>query len=265
MFRVYPAFFVAVLSCYALHVITGLHYFQPYRLSQMLDNLSLQVPLRIYWTVGVEVQFYLLFPLLACMLLVLPWQAHTKTFLLAIAWGVSLFIVPALDLGSIWSFIGFFLGGILAGQLYTSGGLHKYISSQAWNNIVMLCLAGLVLLVPAVSRAVFGWDYGQWEHYHLIAPLMLLTVLSIAYSRGFLHSCLSSKPSRFIGAISYSLYLVHYTVFILIQDYTSMPVPLSFLVNFAIAMLLAWGLYRWVEYPLNQMGKRLSARIGHGE
>ena len=77
--------------------------------------------------------------------------------------------------------------------------------------------------------------------------------------RSWLRRLLSSRPMRFIGEISYTIYLIHLTVFLLI--YRSFRSPwLMLLAGFALSAL--WATVSWfvLERPLIRFAARLPGR-----
>jgi hypothetical protein len=108
-----------------------------------------------------------------------------------------------------------------------------------------LALAGLVLGVTLSDPAHFPF------------PWALLPVLSSAGMLVLLASrddvpvarALASRPSLWVGLRSYSLYLWHWPVFVLMRWTWGFESPLSQAVAAALALILAAASYRWVESP----------------
>ena len=84
----------------------------------------------------------------------------------------------------------------------------------------------------------------------------MLTGLESRSARRFLNTAIP----RFLGRISYSLYLVHGTVlfgltFLFLNRAFTVGV---FVVYLAITLVLSFGLCVWVEEPFVRLGRRLS-------
>ena len=74
-----------------------------------------------------------------------------------------------------------------------------------------------------------------------------------------------TRLSTFVGVASYSLYLFHPLVLLLLARGVplvgvGLPLWLTFPVGSALSVVLAAALYRWVEHPAIALGKRWVAR-----
>ena len=213
-------------------------------------------PFQHYWSLGVEEQFYLLWPLA----LVLAWRfvrGSRRALAIVVAVLVVLSFVAGLALtyrSQPWAFFSlptraWELG---AGALVAIGGpqlAHVIRPTVAavggWLGLAALAAGALLFdettafpgtaaLVPVLGTAAlifFGQVGSRW------APTALLSV----------------RPAQFIGAISYSLYLVHWPLLVL-PTYLSgraveLPLWQSVLLGLA-GVPLAWLLYRFVENPV---------------
>ncbi len=91
---------------------------------------------------------------------------------------------------------------------------------------------GAVLLVLLVGVALFL----QWRSRILVAGAVALLLLATAHL-----DWKNSAPTRFLGDISYALFLVHYPVFLLVASAVHSLWPQSVALN-ALGMLLSWAL-----------------------
>ena len=60
---------------------------------------------------------------------------------------------------------------------------------------------------------------------------------------------LASAPMRRIGLLSYSLYLWHWPVFVLMRWTVGLQTPVQMTAAMALVLLLSWVSWRWVEQP----------------
>ncbi|MCU0265340.1 MAG: acyltransferase [Actinomycetia bacterium] len=82
-------------------------------------------------------------------------------------------------------------------------------------------------------------------------PVVLGTVLVIAgHPAGVVARALSVRPARWVGRVSYSLYLWHWPVLVLAAAHVGGQLsPKRALACVAAAFVLAWASYRFVEQP----------------
>ncbi|KRG67406.1 acetylase [Stenotrophomonas terrae] len=215
------------------------------------------------WSLGVEEQFYLLFPLLF-----LGWVKGGKgrglsmlLFALATAGSLGFAISRALQGGyEIQSFYQtttrfWQLGaGVLLFQLLSTRARASAVDGQPgiWHSLLQVVCAvvlgyGLWTARPGHSP----WIDGLWP---VLGTLGLLALLHRS-ATGWIGGCLSLRPVLVIGRMSYSLYLWHWPVFVLFR----WTLGLESLVSGALALLctavLAWVSWRWVEQPA-RFGRR---------
>jgi len=138
----------------------------------------------------------------------------------------------------------FVLGSVIANYL----GVLRRLGRIAW----VLLVAGLLTI------------QGHWSHLHAAQEVMVAIgsalIIMAALPQGPIHAALSHRWLRWVGRISYSLYLVHVplllTAVILLHGLVPMAAIL-FAVPFA-SLLVAWGFHEWVTEPCARLGKRLA-------
>ena len=70
---------------------------------------------------------------------------------------------------------------------------------------------------------------------------------------------LNWQPVRFLGTLSYSLYLVHHSILIAVEEDLRLRGIAEDTVALTAAVLVAWVIYRTVEKPCAKLRRRLSA------
>ncbi|KVP40825.1 acyltransferase family protein [Burkholderia ubonensis] len=218
-----------------------------------------------YWSLAVEEQFYLLFPLL--ILLPRKWLVCLAT-LVVVGWQVALMAMhwqsPYLYLMRVDSI---FLGVALA---YFAGTAHYQKWRPTWAaNRFAAPLILLVLLMAPVHTS----DYRPYTMMVSIAGSVLVWLAS--YDRGYLlGEGLVRRVLTWIGARSFALYLAHNPVFWFTRELWTRIQPgttfdhtyaIPFLATAIPLMLVLADLnYRLIESPLRRIGARLASRVEPG-
>lgn len=217
-------------------------------------------PLQHYWSLAVEEQFYVVWPVLLLLFVALAGRLRGKssavrTTLVAVA-------------------LGLVIAGSLAWSIVQTGSqpTAAYFSTftRAWELAVGCLLAvgsSLVARVPATIRAGLAWAglAGVAAAGTLFSPTTafpgsaaLLPVLSaaaivaggIGRSRAGAGVLLSLAPLRAIGDWSYSFYLLHWPLLVLAAGYAGHELGLKWnLALLGAALALSYGTYRLVESP----------------
>ncbi|OJF68809.1 hypothetical protein BK026_08405 [Alteromonas sp. V450] len=208
-------------------------------------------PLLHTWSLSVEEQFYVVFPIFLMLL--------TKMNLRIAAIIASLILLGVASfLLSEWllykdSALSFFASPtrfwqFIAGGLLAITGVKCYSTWKA-NLIVSLSLACMAICFVSYNK------YTLFPGINAL-PITLATV-GIIYAHvkaGFLHAVLANRVCQFIGNISYSLYLWHWPVIVFFKlqfldhyTYTDMTVV------FTVSLVLAIATYYFIEVPFRKV------------
>ncbi|MEH6585723.1 MAG: acyltransferase [Halioglobus sp.] len=216
-----------------------------------------------FWTIPVEVQFYIVF--------IIFWSLYARgTGAFSLALFAIMTIIPsaivALKLGfvpavfSTYS-LSFFVG-ILTALNYTRISQSRWCVKTA-AVLALPCLIALLLNLPAV-RLEAGWVLAEnffvrtWAdplNWLIVYGVFFCAMLNVRQFKFF-----KSRPVVFLGEISFGFYLLHYPILKLIHT-LGFPQSLQFLLCLVLTTVLAWLSYTYFEKPVNLWIRKASARF----
>ena len=205
-------------------------------------------PLLHTWTLAVEEQYYVFFPLI----LMLFWKLGRASIVALLAIGASASLIAAQVGASQASSGSFYLLHARAWELLVGSFVAFYFSWRpraaeahgAVNQIA--CAVGLALIV----YAVFAFDSSTpFPGLNALVPTMgAALIIVFCTSRTWVGQLLSSRAFVFIGLISYSAYLWHQPVFAFARNASLVaPAPAVMLGLTGLSLVLAWLSWRFVE------------------
>ena len=223
-------------------------------------------PLLHFWSLAVEEQFYLLYPLVVFGVLVaMGWSRRRFVAVLAVAAAASVALMVGLAPRLGWSvdrlyygtdtrmaelLAGALLAGCIAHRL-SAGGLRTSRASGA------LVAAGGVLGLGVI---IVMWNQAThespWLYHGGLVAYSLATVAVVAacaVASGPVRLVLAVAPLQWLGRISYGLYLYHWPVFLVLNPArTHIDGWWLFALRMLIAVPMAMASYRWLEMPFRR-------------
>lgn len=248
-FRVYPLFALAVV--WSVYVARWSYNIPP---EAALDHFLLRDGEGVLWTIPVEIKYYLIFPLIAICLYGLPSLAHKIGVLVALITFFALVRMPTDNLAP-WRFLPYFLGGYLAALILPKAAeLRDRVRGLGLGADVAcaLVLGAIVFTMPSVWNSLMGERMRAWLHPEIYVPLFASVVLLTCLSPRLAPALLANPVARFVGTISFSLYLSHLIVLRYVRaqglgEWTLLVAALA-------VLLVATVLWALVERPSQQIG-----------
>ncbi len=234
------------------------------------DQLTFNVP---SWSISVEFYTYLLFAAIIYLT-----RSRTTYVILAVLLVFDAFIRLYVagktsldvnyDLGFFRCVGGFFLGTLV--YLVYQRIRQTVVSSAAAMIPVLVMLATIVFLAAKPSGM---WDYA----FPFISAALILSLTALPYNP--LSSLLETAPLRWLGRISYSIYMVHFAVIWVMTQVMRLGLqpgkvtsPISgepilnpdiltgsvfAIITIGICLTIAHFTYRWIELPARNLAADL--------
>ncbi len=215
-------------------------------------------PLQHLWSLAIEEQFYLAWPLLLFVLLHLRQQrvraAVTWACAGASAIAMALLYTPGADPSRVYYGTDTHATALLAGSALALtiplAGLTS-AGERLTRRLDVLGIAGLALLGWALGHDG-GSDPALYPYGLVLAALAATALTAAAAVPGSVSTLLSIRPLRWIGVRSYGIYLWHWPVIALTAALagTERPPPWLWPSDVALAIALAAASWRWIERPI---------------
>lgn len=211
------------------------------------DSASHAKPLLHTWSLGVEEQFYILLPIaLWFTTRIKRFDLHLIAVIAFASLSASIWITntnPSANFYLIPTRAWELLAGVLAAELrFKLMEKRPVREAVSWASLAIL---GLICLLYGPSMRFPGLA--------AIPPVLATAMLmnAGAHGKSFAFSMLSIRPVVFVGLLSYSLYLWHWPIIVLIKQW----MPEAWLrmphrvIALSLTLVFAWLSWRFVERP----------------
>jgi peptidoglycan/LPS O-acetylase OafA/YrhL len=202
-------------------------------------------PTGVSWSLDIELQFYLLVPLIAGLLASNSiWIILPVTLLIG---AVGCWMAEQWHLVLVAKYLPAFVLGAL-----TDAKSWKPTSTQAnWSIVAFVAMTAVTALTPFLDKnRPNPFDEDIWSFFWMI-PLLPYVARSLTVK--------SSKLDRHLGNLSYPLYLVHLPLIWFVRAHWGESVPIK-LFSVAVSCVLALALYAWFDRPVDTLRVRLTEK-----
>ncbi|MCE5001655.1 acyltransferase family protein [Staphylococcus pseudoxylosus] len=240
------------------YIATDVNYFEQFAF----------MPLKHLWSLAIEEQFYIIFPIVFILLLLIIKKYRNVTLILWIISLVSLLtmiIIGQAQTGHSRVYFGTdtrlqtMLLGVIFAFVWPPFKLKKnpnHILRTIIDSIGVVGIALLLMLFFIVN------DDSNWIYnggFYLISGLTLFVIMSAVHPSGYFAKILGNPLFIYIGKRSYSLYLWHFPVISFIHSYYvdgQLPVYV-YVVDIILTIILSEMSYRYIETPFRKRGMQV--------
>jgi peptidoglycan/LPS O-acetylase OafA/YrhL len=208
-------------------------------------------PLLHLWSLGIEEQFYIFWPLLLLALVATKRRRLWIVIIAVTSFAVSLAILLGHKEWSFYSPISraweLLAGGILANWLFESGEAKTPRLPLGQDVLASIGIVAIAAASVALNKeSLFPGIYA-------LAPVGGAVLIILSPGSALNRVLLSSRPMILIGLISYPLYLWHWPLLSYLSILRNgVPNVLEIWATIVVAFVLAWLTYRFVEIPLRR-------------
>jgi peptidoglycan/LPS O-acetylase OafA/YrhL len=223
----------------------------------------------VYWSLAVEEHFYLLFP---AVFLALKRLRLTGRQMASVFWSSCAVVF-------IWRCVLVFLLHVSVDRTYLCSdtrldSIAFGCALAVWNNPVLdgaggrqprsklwryfVFPAGVVLLFLTfvVREPAFRETLRYTVQGIALTPIF---IAAVRWPQWPVFRLLNWQPMRFVGTLSYSLYLVHQVALAVVAQHSRLAGAPRALVAWVVSLAVAWAMYLLVERPCAKLRRRLSA------
>ncbi|MCH8651102.1 acyltransferase family protein [Staphylococcus lugdunensis] len=235
-------------------------------ISQNVDyfNQFAIAPLKHLWSLAIEEQFYVFYPIVVFFL----FKRFKPQKITLILWIVSLLSLVTMAIifgvtgdssrvyfGTDTRLQTLLLGCILA-FVWNPFGLKKTKYKMSYLGIN---LSGIIAFILLVSFFFIISDQDKWIYqggFYLISAMTLFIIASAVHPSSILAKLLSFKLFTYIGKRSYSLYLWHFPIIVLMNSYyVQGQIPAYvYIIEVILMFVMAEFSYQFIENPIRKKG-----------
>lgn len=240
------------------YISTDLSYFESIGRPPLLTHL---------WSLAVEEQFYLVWPLLAFLVYRRFRRRGVGIFALALslastAWMITMSVSQGFPdfadpsrayFGTDSHAMGLLIGATLA-SFWRPGRLSSHVSPGARSLITGL---GVLALSTVIGFFIFVGEYTPWMYrggFLALAVIVALLIAAATHPASPLGRYMGTQPWRYLGQRSYGLYLWHWPIFMLTRPTLDLALEGFWLLILRLGLTIAVAevSFRFIEMPIRR-------------
>jgi peptidoglycan/LPS O-acetylase OafA/YrhL len=283
LLRIWPPFYLVLLLAIGISYLVGYH--TGFTLQQLqafltqffhisnyynveVGNQGMALGTEVYWSLAVEEHFYLLFPLLYVLLRRLRIEPKQQVLifwgicLLVLCWRCLLVLGMGADYDRIFYASDTRVDGILFGCALAVAGnpaidQDRQISARNLKYF-LLPLGCTLLLCSLLYRSEVFRDTFRYSIQGI--GLYPIFIAAIRFPEWGLFRALNWGWVKFVGLLSYSLYLVHFMVIkVVALVLPGLGLLGSGILSLLISVVLAFAIYRFAEIPAAKLKQKFAS------
>jgi peptidoglycan/LPS O-acetylase OafA/YrhL len=224
------------------------------RHSGYFDLNSELKPLLHTWSLAIEEQFYIFFPILMFLL-----YRYARKFIVPI---LTVFFVVSFGLGlwilgknpsSAFYLMHYRAWELLMGSIIALSTFPKNIKRTISEGLAILGLGMIGWSIFALSTT------SKFPGFNAAIPCLgtaLIIYTTVHFKKTYIGKLLGTPPFTFVGKISYSLYLWHWPAIVFMKYYRVFPLhPMDKLWIVVVVFVLSFCSQKWIEQPFRKKEK----------
>lgn len=237
----------------AKHTLSSINFFSNIvygRESSYFDTDSHNKALLHTWSLSVEWQFYLVFPIIVALLYKIK---KSRNFLLTFfILGTIISLILSIIITAKNPSAGFFLLPTRAWEML-AGGLIFFIPKEKVPYKKPLEFIGFFLI--AISCYIFSTDT-LWPSYNAILPVLGAFLILLAHQQNSIFT--KGSVFQWLGNNSYSIYLWHWPIVFFLHYFYKNDDYIFITAGIILSIILGWLSYTYIENPTRKKLSNLS-------
>lgn len=262
--RIFPLYTLALFvfyGCYKAGFSTPIH-----DLPTIWRHLTLQQGFGIFWSIAVEFKYYFLSPLIMAFChYLLKWDLKKVTIFLAALMALSVYLQEKYkyDEITLMRYLPVFLAGTLISVyevLLEKKKDFKVLKSQMFEYAGLFCSLLIIISIPSLYSRLFltaGQQYPFSDSIFYLPYAIIWSVILLAAKYGSKHllkKFFEITAIRFLGMVSFSMYLFHLLVLKIAElPELHLSVYLQFYLFMVLVSITSFLSYMFIEKQLQQV------------